>query len=92
MWGQGVAVGAAATGLADWSDSYGAERCTGLWHALLTTTALLLYLVSLIFRPQASRWESLPGALLGTVVCGPFRAEVKPHEPEISPVTSGTRR
>ncbi len=73
MWGQGVAVGAAATGLADWGDSYGAERCTGLWHALLNTTALLLYLVSLIFRLQASRWESLPSALLGTVCMRPLQ-------------------
>lgn len=62
-----AALGAAATGLADWSDSYGAERRTGLWHALLNTTALLLYIVSLVFRLQASGWESLPGAILGFV-------------------------
>ncbi len=61
------ALGAAATGMADWSDSYGAERRTGLWHGLLNTAALLLYIISLILRLQAPSWESLPGAILGFV-------------------------
>jgi nitrite reductase/ring-hydroxylating ferredoxin subunit/uncharacterized membrane protein len=61
------ALGAAVTGMADWSDSYGAERRVGLWHGLLNTTALLLYIVSLVLRLQASSWESLPGAILGFV-------------------------
>lgn len=40
------ALAAAATGLADWSDSYGAERTTGLYHAALNTLALVLFVVS----------------------------------------------
>lgn len=56
---------AAATGLADWSDSYGAERTTGLWHALLNTTALALYIISIVIRLQTPSWESLAGAILG---------------------------
>ena len=59
------ALGAAATGLADWSDSYGSERRVGLWHALLNTAALLLYIASFILRLQVGSGESLPGAILG---------------------------
>lgn len=59
------ALGAAATGLADWSDSYGSERRVGLWHALLNTAALLLYIVSIILRLQVGSGESLAGAILG---------------------------
>ena len=65
--GIAAALGAVATGLADWSDSYGAERRTGLWHGLLNSTALLLYIVSLILRLQTPSWESLPGAILAFV-------------------------
>lgn len=59
------ALAAAATGLADWSDSYGAERRTGLWHGLLNSTALALYIISLALRLQSPSWESLAGAILG---------------------------
>lgn len=59
------ALGAATTGLADWSDSYGSERRVGLWHALLNTAALLLYIVSIILRLQVGSGESLAGAILG---------------------------
>lgn len=62
---------AVATGSADWSDTYGAERRTGLWHGLLNSGALILYIISLVFRLQAPGWESLTGAILGFigVVC-----------------------
>lgn len=40
------ALAAAVTGLADWSDSYGPERTTGLYHAALNTLALILFIVS----------------------------------------------
>lgn len=55
------------SGMADWSDTYGAERNTGFWHGLLNTSALLLYIISLIFRLYAPGWESLTGAILGFV-------------------------
>jgi nitrite reductase/ring-hydroxylating ferredoxin subunit/uncharacterized membrane protein len=61
------ALGAAVTGLADWSDSYGSERRVGLWHALLNTTALLLYIVSLVLRLQVGSGESVPAAVVGFV-------------------------
>lgn len=61
------ALGAAVTGLADWSDSYGSERRVGVWHGLLNTTALLLYIASLLFRLQVGSGESLPAAILGFV-------------------------
>ncbi|HEY7976232.1 MAG TPA: DUF2231 domain-containing protein, partial [Ktedonobacterales bacterium] len=40
------AVAAAVTGLADWSDSYGAERTVGLYHAGLNSLALILFIIS----------------------------------------------
>src|SRR5574340_915661 len=40
------ALAAAVTGLADWSDSYGPARTTGLYHAALNTLALILFIVS----------------------------------------------
>jgi nitrite reductase/ring-hydroxylating ferredoxin subunit/uncharacterized membrane protein len=61
------ALGAAVTGLADWSDSYGSERRVGLWHGLLNTTALLLYVISLVLRLQIGSGESVPAAVLGFV-------------------------
>lgn len=60
-------IGAVLTGMADWSDSYGAERRTGFWHGLLNSTALILYIVSLVFRLQAPGWQSLTGAVLGFI-------------------------
>lgn len=63
----GVLAGLAAvwSGMADWSDTYGAERSVGFWHGLLNTSALLLYIISLVFRFQAPGWQSLTGAILG---------------------------
>lgn len=65
----GVLGGLAAvvTGSADWSDTYGAERRTGLWHLLLNVSALILYIISLVFRFYAPHWESLTGAILGFI-------------------------
>jgi nitrite reductase/ring-hydroxylating ferredoxin subunit/uncharacterized membrane protein len=59
------ALSAAATGLADWSDSYGAERTTGLYHALLNVTATVLYLISAILRFQVASSENIVAAILG---------------------------
>ncbi|MBV9120436.1 MAG: Rieske 2Fe-2S domain-containing protein [Chloroflexi bacterium] len=47
------AVGAAVTGLADWQDTYGKERRTGLAHAMLNSGALSLFLLSLPLRRKA---------------------------------------
>ena len=61
------ALAAVATGLADWSDSYGAERTVGFWHGLLNTSALILYIVSFIVRLQVSSGESVAAAIIGFV-------------------------
>lgn len=44
------ALGSAVTGLADWSDTYGAERTVGLYHAGLNSLALILFVISAILR------------------------------------------
>lgn len=49
------AVGAAAAGVADWSDTQGEARRIGALHALLNSTALLLNLWSLAKRLTGSR-------------------------------------
>jgi nitrite reductase/ring-hydroxylating ferredoxin subunit/uncharacterized membrane protein len=49
------ALGAALTGLTDWSDTYGKERRTGLIHALLNTGALSANCASWIFRRRGQR-------------------------------------
>jgi nitrite reductase/ring-hydroxylating ferredoxin subunit/uncharacterized membrane protein len=61
------ALGAAVTGLADWSDTYGAERTTGLYHALLNVTATVLYLISVILRFQVASNENIVAAILGFI-------------------------
>jgi nitrite reductase/ring-hydroxylating ferredoxin subunit/uncharacterized membrane protein len=62
-----AALGAAITGLADWSDSYGAERATGLLHGLLNVTATILYAVSAGIRFTTGSGESAPAAILGFI-------------------------
>jgi nitrite reductase/ring-hydroxylating ferredoxin subunit len=49
------AVGAAATGVNDWSHLHGKERRLGLVHALLNTTALALNVASLVQRSRGRR-------------------------------------
>jgi nitrite reductase/ring-hydroxylating ferredoxin subunit/uncharacterized membrane protein len=49
------AVGAALTGLADWQDTYGKERRTGLAHATLNTAALALFATSWSLRKSGAR-------------------------------------
>lgn len=61
------ALGAAVTGMADWSDSYGAERAVGLYHAGLNTLALLLYILSVALRLGTSAGESVFAAVIGFV-------------------------
>jgi nitrite reductase/ring-hydroxylating ferredoxin subunit/uncharacterized membrane protein len=59
------AVGAAVTGLADWQDTYGKERRTGLVHALLNTGALTLFLTSLSLRRSGARGLGVMTSLAG---------------------------
>jgi nitrite reductase/ring-hydroxylating ferredoxin subunit/uncharacterized membrane protein len=47
------AVGAAATGLTDWTDTYGKPRRLGVVHAALNATATLLYGASWLARGKA---------------------------------------
>lgn len=61
------ALGAFATGIADWSDTYGAERTVGLYHGLLNTSAIVLYAVSLALRLGQPSGQSVAGAILGFV-------------------------
>jgi nitrite reductase/ring-hydroxylating ferredoxin subunit/uncharacterized membrane protein len=70
------ALGAVATGLTDWSDTYGHERSVGLLHGLFNSTATLLYLISLLLRYNVfsgsidfslSAAESVPAAIVGFV-------------------------
>ena len=61
------AVGAALTGLADWSETGKEPRRIGLVHATLNTTALVLQLVSLIGRGRSWRPSKL-FSLLGLAV------------------------
>jgi len=45
-----AALGAWVTGYTDWSDTYDRERRFGIAHALLMSTALVLYIVSFFLR------------------------------------------
>jgi nitrite reductase/ring-hydroxylating ferredoxin subunit/uncharacterized membrane protein len=62
-----AAIAAAVTGLADWSDSYGAERTVGLYHAGLNSLALILYIVSFFLRLADPSGESVLAAILGFI-------------------------
>jgi len=61
------ALGAIATGLTDWSDTYGAERSIGLNHALFNASATILYLISFILRLIAGPGDGIAAAILGFV-------------------------
>lgn len=61
------ALAAAATGLADWSDTYGAERTVGLIHAALNTLALILFIISAALRLGASDGATVPAIILDFV-------------------------
>ncbi len=58
-------IAAAASGAADWQDSYGPERRAGLAHALLNTAALSLFGGSLLLRLLRHRRSARIPALLG---------------------------
>jgi nitrite reductase/ring-hydroxylating ferredoxin subunit len=69
-----AAVPTAAAGLNDWSDTAGPETRIGLVHAALNTTALSLYLASLIARARGRRrgGKALSLAGLGVLTGGAY--------------------
>ncbi len=66
--GLAAAVGAAATGWTDWSDTYGKERRVGLLHGLLMGGTTALYGISLAFRLSGHRKTGLFFSNIGVTV------------------------
>lgn len=64
------AVGAAVTGITDWSDTSGDSRKVGLMHGLLNTAAAALYTGSLVCRSKKSRGAGIGLAMLGYAIAG----------------------
>jgi nitrite reductase/ring-hydroxylating ferredoxin subunit len=69
-----AAVPTAAAGLNDWSDTDGPETRVGLVHAALNTTALSLYLASMVARARGRRrgGQALGLAGLGVLLGGAY--------------------
>ena len=72
--GVAAAVPTAASGLNDWSDTYGRETRAGLVHAMAMTTALSLYVASAAARAQGSRrgGKALGLAGFGVLLAGAY--------------------
>lgn len=64
------ALGAAATGITDWSDTDGRGKKVGLVHALLNVGATTLYATSLVCRRRNSRRMGVGLSMLGYLVSG----------------------
>lgn len=64
------ALGAAATGITDWSDTNGRGRKVGLVHGLLNVGAATLYATSLVMRRGKSRRVGVGLSMLGYLVSG----------------------
>lgn len=64
------ALGAAATGITDWSDTEGRGRKVGLVHALLNVGATTLYATSLVCRRSNARRVGVGLSMLGYLVSG----------------------
>ena len=62
-----AALGAVATGATDWSDTFGGERRTGLYHGLLMVLALVIYIISIILRLNDARGDNAVAAILGFI-------------------------
>lgn len=62
-----AALAAVATGSADWSDTYGAERRTGLYHGALNSLATIVYIVSTVLRFGSSAGDTTLAAILGFI-------------------------
>jgi nitrite reductase/ring-hydroxylating ferredoxin subunit/uncharacterized membrane protein len=61
------ALGAAATGFADWSDTYGSERHVGFNHALFNSSAIILYIISMVLRLTQAPGDSIAAAVIGFI-------------------------
>ena len=59
------ALGAVATGLADWTPTYGSERRLGMLHALLNTAGLTCQVVSLSARLRGRRLRAIAFSATG---------------------------
>ncbi|MFN2465195.1 MAG: Rieske 2Fe-2S domain-containing protein [Candidatus Dormibacteria bacterium] len=70
LLGNVSALGTAATGLADWSDSYGAEKRVGMIHGLANTAGLALMTGSWAARRAGARGAGKTLGLLGIGVAG----------------------
>jgi nitrite reductase/ring-hydroxylating ferredoxin subunit/uncharacterized membrane protein len=65
------AVGAAITGITDWSETHGKSRKIGLMHGILNGGATLLYATSFVLRRREnSRGTAIGLAMLGYGVAG----------------------
>lgn len=64
------ALGAAVTGFADWSDTYGSERRVGLNHAIFNSSALVLYIISMVLRLTQASGDSILAAIIGFIGLG----------------------
>jgi nitrite reductase/ring-hydroxylating ferredoxin subunit/uncharacterized membrane protein len=62
------AVGSAVTGLTDWRHTDGKARRVGMMHAMLNTSAALLYTTSLVLRRRDERRAGRGFALLGYAI------------------------
>ena len=62
------AVGAAITGMTDWSETSGRARKVGLTHGLLNLSAALLYGTALAVRNEESRSARIGLSMLGYAV------------------------
>jgi nitrite reductase/ring-hydroxylating ferredoxin subunit len=62
------AVASAVTGLTDWQHTTGGDRRVGLGHALLNSTALTLYVTSLLLRRRGARAAGRRVSALGFLV------------------------
>lgn len=69
-----AAVPTAASGLNDWSDTYGSDTRVGLVHAALNTTSLTLYAASLTSRARGRRGAGKVLGLsgLGVLLAGSY--------------------
>jgi nitrite reductase/ring-hydroxylating ferredoxin subunit len=68
--GCAAGVAAAASGLADWQDQEGGERDVGIAHAIINTSALILFSTSLALRLKGSRGPAIGLSMLGLGAAG----------------------
>jgi nitrite reductase/ring-hydroxylating ferredoxin subunit/uncharacterized membrane protein len=63
-----AALGAAATGFTDWSDTYGEERSVGLAHGLMMVATTSAYSLSMLARLSGARKAGVAFSNLGMVL------------------------